>query len=226
MIWTKRGLKRSSICNSHLIRSLRKQKGWTQADLADATRRCDRLISKAEAGHPVSASTIQAIADAFSTTEHRIQPVDLIYLPRQRAQEYIQGLYLHQQNILDALGPFFHDQICFQISGDPAVIPFAGRYQGLAEIERYFQTFFACLELPPTQYKPTAYEYLAQGNVVIAIGESWLQEIEVPSPLEPENRNNKVVRRFLFDDGRLISLDELYDTWQVANFLKHGTRRR
>jgi transcriptional regulator with XRE-family HTH domain len=48
-----------------IIRELRKQHGWTQAQLADISRRKERTIQRVEAGEPSDLDTRRALADAF-----------------------------------------------------------------------------------------------------------------------------------------------------------------
>lgn len=55
------------------IKSLRKQHGWSQAQLADISRVSERTIQRAESGDAVDPDTIQALARAFEITVEQLQ---------------------------------------------------------------------------------------------------------------------------------------------------------
>jgi transcriptional regulator with XRE-family HTH domain len=68
-------LRRSMACN---VRSLREQKGMTQADLADASGLARTFVNKLERGHvSVALETIGALANALEIPPRKLlEPAD------------------------------------------------------------------------------------------------------------------------------------------------------
>lgn len=56
------------------IRSARKQRQWTQADLAQHANVATTLVGKVERGHPVSDTTLRAIARTLDLPDSAIAP--------------------------------------------------------------------------------------------------------------------------------------------------------
>lgn len=214
---TRRGLKRSYPCNVDLLAFLRERKGWTQQELAAASGYSERLVNKAESGRPISTSAIETLADALSTDGDPVYLEDLVCDVVALAKEYIAALYVHQAQIVDNIRHFLDDDVVFRVSGDPAVVPFAGEFRGIAEVERGFGVMFSVLEAPRDHDYAACYSYLAKGKEVIVWGDSWLHPIGRPLK-EPM----KISNRLTFQKGKLVLFEDVFDTLHAARALTDG----
>jgi predicted ester cyclase len=75
------------------LRSLRKLRGWTQAEAAARADLTDRVIRKAEGGGPLEAKTVAQLALLYSGENQRLEPEDLL-LDATAAAESKSGLSL------------------------------------------------------------------------------------------------------------------------------------
>jgi len=201
-------MNRAFACNRDYLRSLRLQNGWTQADLAKRAGYSERLISKAEAGVPIARDTIVDLADAFSETNP--EPIfweDLASDPVQLAQRYLDALHIHQQDLVDHLLDFLHEDVVFRIAGDPSQIPFAGEHTGIDAVRRAFGIFFSVLEVPANRDYNEDYQVMGQGPNAVIWGESWIHPIG-----NPMNEPIRVSNLLIFKRGKLVLLDDCYDT--------------
>lgn len=209
-------MNRAYACNRDFLRHLRLQNGWTQADLAKRAGYSERLISKAEAGVPIARDTIVDLADAFS--ESNEEPVfweDLACDPIQLAQRYLDALHIHQQNVIEHLLDFVHEDVVFRIAGDPAQIPFAGEHAGIDAVRRAFGIFFAVLEVPKGYDYNRDYQVMGQGPNAVIWGESWIH----PKG-KPMDQPIRVSNLLMFRRGKLVFLDDCYDTAAGAALLQ------
>lgn len=207
MAWTLDVVKPAYCCNPLTLKHFREQRGWTQAGLAKVAGYSERLISKAEGGRSISSETIANLAEALSTPNQTIFPEDLIADPLECARKYIEGLYVHQICIIDHVRSFLADDVEFRVAGSPEVIPFAGCYRGIAEIERLFAVFFSLIEAPASHDFRSHYRFIAQGNEVVVWGESWLHPIG--KPLTAPMPMTHLMR---FQRGKLVYLEDRFDT--------------
>jgi transcriptional regulator with XRE-family HTH domain len=67
--------------NGELLRALRRQCGLTQEEAAHVARVSVRLISKAEAGGPIDAWSLRALADLLTRPDRPVIPHDLAAAP-------------------------------------------------------------------------------------------------------------------------------------------------
>lgn len=215
MTWASNGRKRSYACNSELLCYLRERKGWTQRELASVSGYSERLISKAEAGRPISRDTIADLAESLSSAEETIYPEDLVCDPVMLAKEYFSALHTQQKDIVAAIRHFLDDEIVYRIQGDPAEIPFAGEHRGIAAVERAYEIFFSLLEVPEGYDHDAGFSFLGQGNVVIVWGSSWIHPIGVPMS-EPL----KLVHRMHFRRGKMHLFEIIFDTKTGAEVLR------
>jgi transcriptional regulator with XRE-family HTH domain len=214
MAWIIRILSQGYSCNPQLLKHLRESKNWTQAELSKATGYSIRLISKAEAGRSISPVAIDTLAEALSTSVQTIYPEDLISDPVLLAKAYVAALYIHQKNIFEAIKHFVDDDIFLRVSGDPAIIPFAGQYRGIAEFERGLSILFLILEAPVNHDHEPWYTYVATGNRVAVWGKTWLHPIGIPT-----NEPMPICYLMKFRRGKLFQIAKRFDTLQAAKAL-------
>src|SRR5260370_19825700 len=62
-----------------------------------------------------------------------------------------------------------HDDVELEVHG-PTSIPFAGRYRGRADLERFFEVVAYHVERDPADPVPAVHQYVAEGDHVVAIG--------------------------------------------------------
>ena len=206
---------RSHACNATLVAYFRQRKGWTQKELAAASGYSERLINKAESGRPISTSAIDVLAEALSTPEGPVAFEDLVSDPLALAKAYMAGLYVHQKNIIGAIRHFLDEDIVFRIAGDPNLIPFAGEYRGIAEMERGFEIFYSIMEVPKDHDYEACFTYIAQGLDVVVVGDSWIHPIGVPL-----DKPVHLSHRMKFRKGKLYHFEDVYDTLSGAQSLE------
>ena len=178
---------------------LRERNELTQKQFAEAAGYSERLISKAEAGQPISTNVIDDLAEALSTDADPVFPEDLITNPVKHAKEYIAAVYSEGEGVVDAIAHFLDENIVFRVTGDPAQIPFAGEHHGIEGMRRMFSIFFSILEAPQGHNHEQHYNFIAQGKEVIMTGESWIHPIGLPM----ENLI-RLAHRFVFHRGCLL----------------------
>ncbi len=207
MAWKEPPLKRSYACNPELLTFLRDSKGLTQQQLAEIAGYSERLISKAEAGQPISIGTIDDLAEALSTEDEPIYPEDLITDPVKHAKEYIAAVYTRGKGVVDAIAHFLDDDLVFRVAGDPEQLPFAGEHHGIDGVRRMFDIFFSMLEAPKNHNHEEHYTFIGQGNEVSMVGESWIHPIGLPM-----EKPIMITHRFVFRRGKLVLLEDVFDT--------------
>lgn len=206
--------KRTYVCNAETLVFLRERKGWTQQELAAASGYSERLISKAESGGSISTPAIEVLAETLSSEGYAVYWEDLVSDPVAVAKEYIATTYRNPKELFARLRRYMDEDIVVRFAGDPAVLPFAGEFRGLAEVERCMSTFFAVIEAPPNHDFEACHTYLAQGKDVIIWGDSWLHPIGMPLT-EPV----KICNRLSFRRGKLCLLEDLYDSLHGSRML-------
>ncbi len=216
MAWKEPPLKRSYACNSDLLVFLRERKGLTQNELSQAAGYSERLISKAEAGQPISTATVADLAEALSSENEPVYPEDLITDPVSLAKEYMAALHTKGNGIVEAIQRFLDDEMILRITGDPKHFPFAGEHCGIEAVRRAFDLFFSILEAPANHDHAADYRYVGQGNEVILWGKSWIHPIG-----QPMERPIPIAHRFVFERGKLVLLEDVYDTLAGSESL-HG----
>ena len=207
MAWKERPLKRSYACAPDLLAFLRERQGLTQKQLAETAGYSERLVSKAEAGRPISAGAINDLAEALSTSDALVYPEDLIVDPVQIAKEFIKALYTKGKGIIEAIRHFLDDEVVFHLVGDPEQLPIAGRHEGIAAVERLFDIFFSIFEVPKDHDFESCYTYLGQGNEVRVWGDNYIHPIGKPMDVPLRMANRLVFRR-----GKMILYEDTYDT--------------
>jgi transcriptional regulator with XRE-family HTH domain len=104
-------------CNRELLQKLRRHKGWTQAQLAKVVGYSERLISKAETGHPISLESIENLADALSGEDRIVYPEDLIADPLLTTREIILQLQQIRAAAIDDLQCYLDEKVEMHLVG-------------------------------------------------------------------------------------------------------------
>lgn len=217
MPWQEKPLQKSYACNGGLVSFLRQKRGWTQRELAKQSGYSERLVSKAEASQPISASTVSDLADTLSDGDDLVHPEDLVSDPVAMAKAYIAAEYEHPGNNVDRIRHFLDENVVMRLNGDPEVIPFAGEHHGIEGVQRAYDIFFSLIEVPPNHDWRPWYKFASQGNEVIVWGQNWMGPIGHPltKPLQ-------LVHRFVFRRGKLVIKEVLFDAAEGAEYLRQA----
>ena len=221
MGWKEPPSQRSYACNAEMLIYLREYNEWTQLQLAAHSGYSERLISKAEAGRPISTQAIAVLAESLSSSEKQIYPEDLISDPVQMAKDYLRAVYTEGKNIVNAIEHFLDADVTFRVAGDPTQIPFAGEHRGLESVRRVFDIFFSVLQAPADHDHTQCYRFSGKGNEVYMWGESWIHPIGLPleNPIA-------IAQRFVFQRGKLVMMEDIYDTLAGQQALEDAKRVR
>lgn len=211
MTWVRERVQKSMACNAELARHYRKERGWTQKQLSEASGYCVRVISKIESGARVLPDVIETVAKALSTDERQIYPEDLIAAPLELSRRYIDALHTKQRDAAVDISDFTDADASFHIAGDPNMLPFAGKHRGLASHHDVLQHFFAMFEVPDHNYRD-CYKYYTAGSEVVAWGTPWIHPTGRPMKVQMP-----VTIRFRFRKGKLACMEWRFEASEHLN---------
>jgi transcriptional regulator with XRE-family HTH domain len=205
---------RSARINRQRLVSLRKYKGWTQVQLAEAAGYSERLVIKAESGAPISLATIADLARALSTETSPVTAADLLRTTVEIAREFIVIMYRHESETIPQARHLLAEDAEFRIWGESAGLPFAGSYRGLDEGDRLFRHFFSMIEAPPDHDPLPHYHLIADHENVVAWGHSYLRPKGMAhAPPMP------ISYLFSFRDDQIIYFEDRFDTTHGGQLL-------
>ncbi|MCO6042324.1 transcriptional regulator [Aeoliella sp. ICT_H6.2] len=217
MPWQEPPQQKAYACNGELVAFLRQKRGWTQRELAQESGYSERLVSKAEASQSISASTVADLADTLATPREPVHPEDLICDPVTLAKAYIAAEYEHPGNNVEKIRHFLDEDLVTRLNGDPEVIPFAGEHYGIDGLERAYSIFFSIIEPPANHDWRPWYKFACHGNEVIVWGQNWMGPIG-----QPLTQPMQLVHRFVFQRGKLVLSEVLFDAAQGAEYLRQA----
>lgn len=216
MAWTRTPTRRSCSVNGELVRYFRQQRRWTQEDLAAQSGYSLRLVAKAEAGGALHPDTIEVLAATLDAPQSTVAPEDLICDPLALAQQFVLNYAHYESEMIAASEAFLAPHLSAWIDGDPNQIPFAGEYQSIDEVDRFFHTFFRLFERPDKTLFASP-PMLCQGNHVVA----WGHEQLAPRGGSPFAVPGLVTLHMSFERGRLVRFEDYYTTTlEVREFLR------
>ncbi len=125
-------------------------------------------------------------------------------------------MHIHQKETVKHIRSFLDENIVLKISGDPKTIPFSGVHQGIDGVDRFFNLVFSFLEVPANHDHRPHYRYIAQGNEVVAWGESWIHPIG-----KPMDTPMQVTNLFQFQRRKLVLFADRFDTESGAKIIAH-----
>ena len=220
MAWKETDLKRSYVCNREMLKFFRERKGWSQQQLCDQSGVSVRVVSKGEAGNPISNGSIDKLATAFSIPEYVVYPEDLISHPTELAKQFVTALYSEQKNFLNSVGEIIDADAIFRVVGDPKKIPFAGLHRGPRAYRRAVKKFFQIFEIEEGLDHAASYEYFPKGTEVVLWGTSRLKLIG--SELPPTDVSFR--KRFRFRRGLLYSFEDHHNISQSERKVARAVR--
>lgn len=211
---SKKRTNRSARVNTIRLVQLRKNRGWTQIQLADESGFSERLILKAESGTPISWPSIAALAQALSTPQEPVSVADLLNSTIDIAREFIVMMYRHQSETVQYTRHLLAPDAQFRVWGESAGMPFAGLYCGLEAGDQLFRHFFSLIETPPAHDPLPHYEFYTQQDDVVAWGHTYLRpKGTAEAPPMP------ISYLFRFQDDKIVYFEDRFDTTHGGQLL-------
>ena len=176
-----------------------------QLDLARLAGYSVRLIGKAEAGKPLSTETIEVLAEALSSAEHKISPQDLILNPISLAEDYLRAKLLYKDEAVSKITHFLSPAFMIKVVAENMVASFQPAYRGSDGLTQYFQHFFRLFEPAKNAdlSKPGPKFYESENEVVI-----WSDMLWRPLDESQSNMSATITSRLIFDDGMLVEQED------------------
>jgi len=138
---------RGMIVIGERLRLLRRQRGWTQQELADLSGYSDRLIRKAEHGGPVSAASLQVLATTLSHPARVVTSQEL-----QASSYFSMGVF---KEVLDPSRGFVESGVRDCCSDEPIIdashvinsLPLHGKFFGRAAFTDWFRSLNVLIDI-------------------------------------------------------------------------------
>lgn len=216
---------RSVIVNGPLLRQLRMERYWTQAELARRAGYTTRLIRKAESGGSVDLETLANIAATLSQGAEQVAPQQLTIRNGdvdsfQRADLLATSVPLHLRiahtfvecydsggrNFAAKCGELFTTDVEFHCPADRESVPFGGVWHGTEGVQGFFDAFHAVFT---RKHDSLVTEYMSTNNSVVArfTDQVFFQGHSMPSYW--------VYLHFQFRDGRCYRVDDEFDHYNA-----------
>lgn len=199
------------VCNRKLVRELRLQRNWTQVDLAKATGYSLRVIAKAESGKPISQKTLEALAQALSTQQRSISVKDLLSCSLSITKQFCQQFFSTTNEELEQLTALLHDEVEFEIVGDPAKFAFAGTFQGRDGVLKFRNLFLAEVSVSPAWQPLEQLHFLPDHFEVFVWGKRSLTHRKTQVTFDLS-----LSQVFQFRCGKICFMKEVFDTARMA----------
>jgi len=186
------------------IRHYRRQRGWTQRELARRSGFSERLIRKAEDGAEVRLSTLQLLAKTLSTPELKVTADNLRRDPMTVAQMFVRGYLAHRAEVGRRCAHLFHTDIVMAIHADPSALSFAGEFHGIDGIDRMIRTAYE-------QFEPINEDFgkwFVSGTTIAALRQQVVRLRGVPD--SPE-LTSWLLHEYTVDHGKIRRVDTYTD---------------
>ena len=202
--------------NPSALRSLRRQLGWSQAELGKRAGYCERVIRKAEAGGSLSINTIDNLVLTFLTHNIPVTARELIYSEDVLAQRFIGSYDSHGVAMLDQCEQYLTDDFTLDVSAVKTVLQIAGKYVGKERFNAFLGSYFKHFTREANSLTPT---YLTAKGRVAAQFEEKLQFLGEDIPPFWVNVH------FYFHAGQIARADVQFDYVLVTNTIEDIRRR-
>jgi transcriptional regulator with XRE-family HTH domain len=191
------------VVNGRKLAEFRKLAGMTQLELATRSGYSERAIRKAEAGGFLRISTLHDLAEALSTAERRVHVHEFVQNQLTMAMEFVEAYDRYGVAMMQHCGEIFSEAVELHCPGDSEQVPFAGVWRGRAGLQLFFDRFFGIFSRTPCSLKPI---YLESDDRIVARYEDQVFFESHPMPAFWVNLH------FQFQDGRVVRVDDEYDT--------------
>lgn len=191
--------------NARLLKSLRKELGWTQEDLAERCPLSTRVIAKAEANRRVSAQTVEILVRTLQAAGKAVSFGDFTCDSLSLARKLLRNYAAHGAEFVQRSRELISRDVVVYMDGDPITNPLAGTYRGVDEFDAHMRKFFAIFLRDggtlgdPSQIKLVEHE-------VFAWGHEYLRVPEAPPQLP-----SFVLLRMHFENGLLVRFEDYYE---------------
>ena len=202
---------RSYAVNNSRLRELRLRAGVTQRQLAVVAGYTERLIRKAETHGHLSGTTIIDLVGALKSLGVDVQVTDLFAEPIELAKRFMDAFELHTRTVLDHTRELFGETFVFTCAGMPPN-PLAGTFEGLAGFQAWLNIFYGLFSRAPGH--SLSPRYSCDGQTVLARYYEIVVVKEFTSPPIWVNLH------FEIRDGKIIRMDDEYDTEVGSDFLR------
>jgi transcriptional regulator with XRE-family HTH domain len=191
--------------NAQLLKSVRKDLGWTQLELAERTKLSVRVIAKAEAGKGVAERTIGLIVETLRIAGKNVTCDDFMCDPRGKVQRFLHNCNLYKTDAVTKSRELLSRNVLLHMDGNPLSNPLAGTYQGWEEFEALLHTYHDIFVRDGGTLGDLTQMRLF-GQEVIAWGHEYIRVPEAP-PSSP----SFVMLRILFKDGVIDRIENFYE---------------
>lgn len=180
------------------LKELRKQRGWTQQELADRAGYCERLVRKAELGGCVSEETLQVLAQTLSESASLVTTWDL--------RKECSLVHVDLADALTSPGAdgwkrlpnlFSFDCHIDFIRVQPA-LPISGLYKGSVQAADWYTAWYCLYEVLPWQ---------TSDQILLCDQQHGFLHFLLSSDQNPEDHQaHELDLRFALKDGKVDSL--------------------
>jgi transcriptional regulator with XRE-family HTH domain len=209
--WSSRPNGRSIRGNGEQLRYFRNRRQLTQEELADLAGLSVRVLAKAEAGAAVRPDTIELLAEALSDPKQVVFPEDLVCDPRTLALKFFRSYAIDERQLVARCQGILADDVIAIMAGDPAEIPFSGRYEGVDGMDRLWGQFFRTVWRPDKLMAAVPYVLAVEGNYVLSIAKEIADLPGMPS-MGPQSLFNTL----RFERGKIVHFETHFDTLAAA----------
>ena len=151
--------------NSTNIKYIRTLLGWTQAELGRRSGYSERLIRKAESGGALKLATIRDISEAMTAAGVPITVLQLTLDYLTLVRGFIEAYDANGAEAVQQRNEIFSNDIVLHCPADPTKVPFAGTWQQLEGLKKFFVLYFEVFTRRSGSLIPT---YFTSGESVIA----------------------------------------------------------
>lgn len=191
--------------NAQLLKTIRRELGWTQLELAKRADLSVRVIAKAESGRGVSNRTMNTLVRVLREAGKDITYDDFTGDPRSIVQKFLQNCQTYKKNALSQCRGLVAPDIVIHMDGNPLVNPLAGTYQGIEEFEALLYKYYDIFVCDGGTLGDFTQMRLI-GQEVIAWGHQYVRVPEAPPSLP-----SFTMLRIVFREGAIARIDSYYE---------------
>lgn len=133
----------------------RRERAWSQEELARRSGYSTRVIRKAESGGSLKAETLQDLCETFSQMGKPVSLADITCDALKVAQRLLFCYDHYGIEMLEHCGDTLTEDIVYHIHADPQRVPYAGSWSGREGFQKFLDIFFGIFVRQPGILKPT-----------------------------------------------------------------------
>jgi transcriptional regulator with XRE-family HTH domain len=191
--------------NAQLLKSIRKDLGWTQLELAERTNLSVRVIAKAEAGTGIANRTVRMLVETLRKAGKDVSCDDFECDPRAKVQRFLQNCNTYKKDAISRSKGLLARSILVYMDGNPINNPLAGTYQGVEEFEALLHKYHDIFVRDGGTLGDLT-QMRAIGQEVIAWGHEYIRVPEAPPSLP-----SFTMLHIHFKDGLIARIDNYYE---------------